>query len=179
MRWLTGRAGTKAGSRLALAAVAVALAAGVTLALQSRALESGAAHVLLPSDTAPLVTEDSGASRTVNPPAQPIAQGDHDVRNQNSPPATLPSTATAPKAEVSAAASASNAVHPVPGRGHAAALSRGQAVALVQRRYHARVVRAHVVQGPAGRRLYVLRLLSASGTVWTVRLDPTNGSEMP
>jgi len=58
--------------------------------------------------------------------------------------------------------------------GHA--LSLAQAVALVQRRYHARVVRTALLQGPAGQHLYMFRLLSASGRVWSVRIDAHTGT---
>ncbi len=57
-------------------------------------------------------------------------------------------------------------------------LSRAQAVALVQRRYRARVVRSHLTQNAAGRPVYELRLLSA-GTVWSVRIDAYSGAEIP
>ncbi|HTW73567.1 MAG TPA: PepSY domain-containing protein [Steroidobacteraceae bacterium] len=57
-------------------------------------------------------------------------------------------------------------------------LSRAQAVALVQHRYRARVVRSHLTQGVAGRPVYEFRLL-ASGTVWTVRIDAISGMEVP
>jgi uncharacterized membrane protein YkoI len=57
-------------------------------------------------------------------------------------------------------------------------LSREQAVALVQKRYGARVVRAgNADQG--GRHLYVFRLLSAGGKVWIVRVDARSGAEVP
>jgi len=58
-------------------------------------------------------------------------------------------------------------------------LSRSQAVALLQRRYRARVVRTHLLQGPGGQALYECRLLSADGTVWTVRIDARSGAEVP
>lgn len=57
-------------------------------------------------------------------------------------------------------------------------LSREQALALVQRRYAARVLRADVLDRD-GRRLYVFRLLSAAGQVWTVRVDAVSGAEVP
>lgn len=58
-------------------------------------------------------------------------------------------------------------------------LSRTQAVALVQQRYHARVVRSELQRDQNGRRLYLFRLLSASGKVWTVRIDAHSGAELP
>ena len=58
-------------------------------------------------------------------------------------------------------------------------LSRAQAIALVQRRYHARVVRSALQQDRSGRRVYVLRLLSAGGKVWSVRIDAHSGAELP
>ncbi|HEY6452156.1 MAG TPA: PepSY domain-containing protein [Steroidobacteraceae bacterium] len=57
-------------------------------------------------------------------------------------------------------------------------LSAGQAEALVQKRYHARVVRAWNAEQD-GRHLYVFRLLSAGGKVWNVRIDAHTGAEVP
>lgn len=57
-------------------------------------------------------------------------------------------------------------------------LSREQVVALAQKRYGARVVRADTADQD-GRHLYVLRLLSPAGKVWVVRVDARNGSEVP
>lgn len=58
-------------------------------------------------------------------------------------------------------------------------LSRAQAVALVQRRYRARVVRTHFLQDANGRPIYEFRLLSPGGKVWTVRIDAYSGAELP
>jgi hypothetical protein len=57
-------------------------------------------------------------------------------------------------------------------------LSREQAVAMVQKRYGARVVRAEFLD-QEGRHLYVFRLLSAAGRVWIVRVDAHTGTEVP
>lgn len=57
-------------------------------------------------------------------------------------------------------------------------LSREQAVALVQKRYGARVVRANIAD-QGGRHLYVFRLLSPAGKVWIVRVDARSGAELP
>jgi hypothetical protein len=57
-------------------------------------------------------------------------------------------------------------------------LSREQAMALVQKRYGARVVRADITDQD-GRRLYVFRLLSSGGKVWIVRVDARSGAELP
>lgn len=55
-------------------------------------------------------------------------------------------------------------------------MSLDQAVAMVEKRYGARVVRADVREED-GRKVYVLRLLSdGSGRVWTVRVDAASGS---
>jgi len=59
-----------------------------------------------------------------------------------------------------------------------AELSREQAVALVEKRYGARVVRAEFLDQD-GRHVYVFRLLSAAGKVWIVRLDAHSGTEVP
>ncbi|HWG77549.1 MAG TPA: PepSY domain-containing protein [Steroidobacteraceae bacterium] len=58
-------------------------------------------------------------------------------------------------------------------------LSRAEAVALVQRRYRARVVRTQYQQDANGRAIYEFRLLSAGGKVWTVRIDAYSGAELP
>jgi Peptidase propeptide and YPEB domain len=58
-------------------------------------------------------------------------------------------------------------------------LSKAQAIALVQGRYRARVVRTTLSQDKVGRTLYVFRLLSGSGKVWTVRIDAHTGAEVP
>jgi uncharacterized membrane protein YkoI len=57
-------------------------------------------------------------------------------------------------------------------------LSREQAMALVQKRYGARVVRADFADQD-GRHVYVFRLLSADGRVWIVRVDARRGTEVP
>ena len=54
-------------------------------------------------------------------------------------------------------------------------MSMDQAVRMVEERYHARVVKAEMEQDE-GRMVYVLRLLNDAGRVWTVRVDPLNGS---
>ena len=59
--------------------------------------------------------------------------------------------------------------------GTAAALSMDQAVKMVEQRYHARVVKAET-ERDSTRTVYVLRLLSDSGKVWTVRVDAANGA---
>ncbi len=56
-------------------------------------------------------------------------------------------------------------------------LSRGQAAALVEQRYAARVVRATSLQ-EGGHQLYVFRLLSPAGKIWEVRIDARNGAEV-
>lgn len=58
----------------------------------------------------------------------------------------------------------------------AAGISLDQAVAMAERRFKARVVRADTEQ-QEGRKVYVLRLLDeGSGRVWTVRVDAASGS---
>lgn len=57
------------------------------------------------------------------------------------------------------------------GRG---ALSLDQAVAIAERQYRARVVRASVADAP--HKTYVLRLLSTEGRVWTVHVDADTGT---
>jgi uncharacterized membrane protein YkoI len=56
-----------------------------------------------------------------------------------------------------------------------AAVSMDQAVKMVEQRFSARVVKAEA-QKDGSRTVYVLRLLSDSGRVWTVRVDAESGS---
>jgi uncharacterized membrane protein YkoI len=58
-----------------------------------------------------------------------------------------------------------------------AGISMDQAIEKAQRQYKARVVRADV-SANSGRRVYVLRLLSDEGRVWTVRIDAATGGEI-
>lgn len=53
-------------------------------------------------------------------------------------------------------------------------LTMDQAVEMAERRFHARVVRASREE-ENGRVVYVLRLLSDQGRVWTVRVDAETG----
>jgi len=54
-------------------------------------------------------------------------------------------------------------------------ISLDQAVQEAEHRFRARVVRAGIVEA-GGRRLYVLKLLSEQGRVWTVRIDAETGA---
>jgi uncharacterized membrane protein YkoI len=54
-------------------------------------------------------------------------------------------------------------------------LTLDQAVALVERQFHARVVRADA-RSEGGHTVYVLRLLNDSGRVWTVHVDADSGA---
>ena len=54
-------------------------------------------------------------------------------------------------------------------------VSMDQAVKMVERRFHARVVKAET-ERDNGRTVYVLRLLSDAGKVWTVRVDARDGA---
>ena len=54
-------------------------------------------------------------------------------------------------------------------------LTLDQAIEMAERRFHARVVRAGVEEAN-GQRIFVLRLLSEQGRVWTVRVDAQSGS---
>lgn len=53
-------------------------------------------------------------------------------------------------------------------------VSLDQAVAMAQRRYRAKAVRAETVRN-GDRRVHQIRLLSAEGKVWTVRVDAESG----
>jgi len=55
------------------------------------------------------------------------------------------------------------------------ALTLDQAIEMAERRFHARVVRASLDESN-GQRVYVLRMLSEQGRVWTVRVDAQTGS---
>ena len=57
----------------------------------------------------------------------------------------------------------------------AGGLSIDQAVAMVEKRFQARVVRAEAREED-GRTIYVLRLLNDSGRVWIVRVDAQSGA---
>jgi uncharacterized membrane protein YkoI len=58
-----------------------------------------------------------------------------------------------------------------------AGVTMDQAIDGAQRRYKARVVRADVSEAN-GRRVYVLRLLSEEGRVWTIKVDAETGGEI-
>jgi uncharacterized membrane protein YkoI len=73
--------------------------------------------------------------------------------------------ATAPEAPRHAACAAEAAAN----------LSMDQAVKMVEKRFHARVVKAEA-QKDNGRTVYLLRLLNDAGRVWTVRVDAASGT---
>jgi uncharacterized membrane protein YkoI len=54
-------------------------------------------------------------------------------------------------------------------------ISLDQAVDMAQRRYRAKAVKAETVEN-GGRRVHQIRLLSAEGKVWTVRVDAESGA---
>jgi uncharacterized membrane protein YkoI len=54
-------------------------------------------------------------------------------------------------------------------------ISLDQAVDMAQRRYRAKAVRAETVRN-GERRVHQIRLLSAEGKVWTVRVDAESGA---
>jgi Peptidase propeptide and YPEB domain len=56
-------------------------------------------------------------------------------------------------------------------------ISMDDAIQAAERRYKARVVRANTVEN-SGRRVYVLRLLSEEGRVWTIRIDSQSGGAL-
>lgn len=90
------------------------------------------------------------------------------------PGATVPAGATAHGSRPPAAGAVTDE------RGAAGPMQRrdltlDEAVQLVQGRYGARVVRTQTLD-EGGRRTYVLRLLSADGRVWSVRVDAASGS---
>jgi uncharacterized membrane protein YkoI len=70
---------------------------------------------------------------------------------------------------------------PVGAKSHAnaaqAASSQDRIIAIAEKRYHASVVRIEE-STLNGKRIYVLRLLSKEGKVWTVRVDAETGGEL-
>jgi uncharacterized membrane protein YkoI len=56
-----------------------------------------------------------------------------------------------------------------------AGVSLDQAVEMAQRRYRAKAVKAETVEN-GGRRVHQIRLLSAEGKVWTVKVDADSGA---
>jgi uncharacterized membrane protein YkoI len=64
---------------------------------------------------------------------------------------------------------------PAPEMTTSSTVSMDQAVRMVERRFHARVVKAET-ERDNGRTVYVLRLLSDAGKVWTVRVDARDGA---
>jgi hypothetical protein len=95
-------------------------------------------------------------------------------------PGLLPGLAVLCLAAVPALAGAASPTAPTPrvewrGEPQRPGLTLDRAVALAEQRYHARVVRAEVSDA-AGRRVYVLKLLSEQGRVWTVRVDAETGA---
>jgi len=150
---MTGLAVASAPARTLVITAAV-LAVGVSFALVAGAMSL----LRAPTSTTQSVLLDA------DPPAALSSQPPADAR------AGTPGAATALDTTVSGASGS-----PVVG----SELSRAQAIALVQGRYRARVVRTTLSQDKGGRRLYVFRLLSGSGKVWTVRIDAQTGAEVP
>lgn len=60
-------------------------------------------------------------------------------------------------------------------RGEPGGVSLDQAVEMAQRRFRAKAVRAETVDS-GGKRVHQIRLLSAEGKVWTVRVDAESGA---
>ncbi|TLZ36782.1 MAG: hypothetical protein E6K24_05175 [Gammaproteobacteria bacterium] len=85
----------------------------------------------------------------------------------------LPVVAWLPAAHAGAAAPDSR-VAPGPAAATNSAVTMDQAVRMVERRFHARVVKAET-ERDNGRTVYVLRLLNDAGKVWTVRVDARDG----
>ena len=54
-------------------------------------------------------------------------------------------------------------------------MSLDQAVEMAQRRFRAKAVKAETVES-GGKRVHQIRLLSAEGKVWTVRVDAESGA---
>jgi uncharacterized membrane protein YkoI len=56
-------------------------------------------------------------------------------------------------------------------------ITMDQAIEMAERRHKARVVRAEEVASK-GKRVYVLRLLSEEGRVWSLKVDAQTGGEL-
>jgi hypothetical protein len=142
--------------RLRVSYATLLLALAVALALSTRSPGDPPAGLGAPGN--------SGAPSNAAAPGNPAAQSD----------LAAPVNETAPGNDtVSGGGTAKTA--PASGQ----ELSRAQAIELVQVRYRARVVRSSETQDKSGRRVYVLRLLSGSGKVWTVHIDAHTGAEVP
>ena len=138
---------------------AVALLLGVSLALRAGSI--GLKHLPL----APWATIEQQTVTAA--PASPLFDED------GSAPGLVDADADA---DADAGAGAGTTADPPAAGGE---LSRAQAVALVEGRYRgARIVRT-TLQDEKGRSVYVFRLLSANGMVWTVRIDAHTGAEVP
>ncbi len=87
----------------------------------------------------------------------------------------LPVAAWLAAASAGAAAASADPTTPTRAMATSSAVSMDQAVKMVERRFHARVVKAET-ERDNGRTVYVLRLLSDSGRVWTVRVDAADGA---
>lgn len=68
-----------------------------------------------------------------------------------------------------------HALEAAPMQARHAAMTLDQAIEMAEKRFRARVVRAGVEES-GGQRIYVLRLVSEQGRVWTVRVDAQTGS---
>jgi hypothetical protein len=136
---------------------AILLATGVSFALVA-----GAVSVLNSSSAASI-------QNTLLDPYAPTGVAPHALASTD---ADTPGLRVEPSA---VAAPGATALPPAAGN----ELSKAQAIALVQGRYRARVVRTTLSQDRGGRPLYVFRLLSGSGKVWTVRIDAHTGAEVP
>jgi hypothetical protein len=138
---------------------AVALLLGVSLALRAGSI--GLKHLPLASRTAIDQRSDTAA------PAIPLFDDDGGAPGQLDTGDGATTTADPPVAGAPAPPAAGGE------------LSRAQAIALVEGRYRgARIVRT-TLQDEKGRPLYVFRLLSSNGMVWTVRIDAHTGAEVP
>jgi len=152
MRWLSGTRNALRERRVRLTMAGLVLAAALSLCL-SLALQPGlGGNAALPAAAAQPITvsfQTADAAPSQAAPSQTrTAQSNQDVHNTRDQ---------------------GQQQHE---------MSRAQAVALVQHRYRARVVRSHLIQSPTGRPLYEFRLL-ASGSVWTVHIDAYSGAEVP
>ncbi len=88
---------------------------------------------------------------------------------------SLPAMAAVPSLPVTAVTAAVPVVDWRGAKAPTPALTMDRAVALAEQHYRARVVRA-AVSDAGGHKVYVLKLLSEQGRVWTVRVDAETGA---
>lgn len=161
------------GRRSRTAGLAAASARVHTLSIGAAVLALGISFALVASAVGAL--KFGSASSAESALAGPTPE--EEARSQPVADSRSGSATPSPQSEAAGAAVSPAGATLPPAAGNE--LSRAQAISLVQGRYRARVVRTTLSQDKSGRWLYVFRLLSGSGKVWTVRIDAQTGAEVP